>query len=71
MPALVGDLSFLLVRLDENPSIADEVGVSFSQDQLHRLGVDEGDEPKHSLLLERDPHVLYWPVDASDSNDQD
>lgn len=64
MPALVEDLALLLVRLHQNPSIADEMRIPFGQDQLHCLREDEGDEAKHSLLLIWDPHILYWPVDA-------
>ena len=64
MPVLVGDFSFLLVRLHKDPSIADEMRISFCQDELHCLRIHKGHEPEHSLLLIRDPHILNRPVDA-------
>ena len=67
MPVLVGDFSFLFVRLHKDSSIADEMRIPFCQDELHCLRVHKGHEPKHSLLLIRDPHILNWPVDAKNS----
>jgi hypothetical protein len=64
-PEPVGDLALLLVGLDEHAGVAHEVRVALAEDDLHRLGVDEGDEAEHALLLVRDAHVLHRPVHAA------
>ena len=68
-PEPVGDLALLLVGLDEHARVAHEVRVALAQDGLHRLGVHEGDEAEHALLLVRDAHVLHRPEHAARSID--
>ena len=64
-PEPARDLALLLVGLDEHARVAHEVRVALAQDGLHRLGVHEGDEAEHALLLVRDAHVLHRPEYAS------
>ena len=64
-PEPVRDLALLLVGLDEHARVAHEMRVALAEDDLHRLGVDEGDEAEHALLLVRDAHVLHRPVHAA------
>jgi len=66
-PEPVGDLALLLVGLDEHARVAHEMRVALAEDDLHRLGVDEGDEAEHALLLVRDAHVLHRPEHAARS----
>jgi hypothetical protein len=68
-PEPAGDLALLLVGLDEHARVAHEVRVALAQDGLHRLGVHEGDEAEHALLLVRDAHVLHRPEHAARSID--
>ena len=66
-PEPVGDLALLLVGLDEHAGVAHEMRVALAEEDLHRLGVDEGDEAEHALLLVRDAHVLHRPEHAARS----
>ena len=65
MPVLVGDFALLLVGFHEDAGVADEMRIPFSEDQFHRLRVDEGHESEHPFLLVRNSHVLDRPVNAS------
>lgn len=62
---LVGKFTLLLVGFNKNPSITDEMRVAFGQNKLDGVGINEGDESEHPLLLVWYSHVLHRPVDAS------
>lgn len=58
-------LRFFPVGFNQNASTTNVMRVPLHQDHVDSFGVDEAHEPKHPLLLRRNPHISNTAILAN------